>query len=327
MDRIDAHIHYNGDHADNLALLEKHGLKLLNISVPTPNPRWRRAKDIYPGLTKAHSGRYSWVGGFNTPSEEDFADPTAYAQRAIADIDSDVADMAVACKIWKNLGMEVKKPDGSFVMPDDEIFDPMYEHLVKIKLPLLAHIAEPLACWQPLVDNKPHYGYYKNNQQWHMYGKTEYPSHERLIEARDNIMAKHPDLVFVGAHLGSLEYDVREVAKRMDRFPNFVVDTSARTADLTYQDVAVVKEFFNTYQDRILFGTDIVRMDTASELAADERAAQVEQSNQQWEMEFNYYESSGEVTFRSRKTEGLGLSGSQLEKFYTGNARRWYPGL
>jgi len=326
-ERVDAHIHYNGDHADNLALLEKHGLKLLNVCVPGPDLRWRKGKEICRGLMKEHPDRYGWCGGCDTPTAADFADPAVYAERTIADIKDDVANGAVACKIWKNLGMAVKKPDGSFVMPDDEMFDPAYTYLAAGEITVLAHIAEPLACWQPLVDDNPHYDYYKHSPEWHMYDKPEYPTHERLIEARDNIMEKHPNLRLVGAHLGSLEYDVREVASRMDRFPGFAVDTSARTADLTYQDVDVVKEFFHTYQDRILFGTDIVRMDAASGLSDEDRATQLKEADNHWMMEFRYYESDEEVTFRNRKVQGLGLSGEKLEKFYSGNAKKWYPGL
>jgi len=35
---------------------------------------------------------------------------------------------------------------------------------------------------------------------------------------------KHPDLKFIGCHLGSLEWNVDSLAKRLDKFPNMVVD-------------------------------------------------------------------------------------------------------
>ena len=53
------------------------------------------------------------------------------------------------------------------------------------------------------------------------------------MDARDHILAKHPNLVVIGAHIGSLEYNVDEVAKRLDKYPNFHVEVSARTRDLT----------------------------------------------------------------------------------------------
>ena len=76
------------------------------------------------------------------------------------------------------------------------------------------------------------------------------------MDARDHILAKHPTLVVIGAHIGSLEYDVDEVAKRLDTYPNFNVEVSARTRDLTRQPSNKVRAFFLKYQDRILYGTD-----------------------------------------------------------------------
>jgi len=65
-------------------------------------------------------------------------------------------------------------------MVDDPLFDPIWEFLAHEDRTLLMHIGEPLACWRPLVDDNPHYGYYSKNPQWHMYGKPEYPSHEAI---------------------------------------------------------------------------------------------------------------------------------------------------
>jgi enoyl-[acyl-carrier protein] reductase I len=47
-------------------------------------------------------------------------------------------------KIWKEVGLELKRPDGAFLLPDDAILDPVYAHLVSRRKPLLAHLAEPL---------------------------------------------------------------------------------------------------------------------------------------------------------------------------------------
>ena len=47
-------------------------------------------------------------------------------------------------------------------------------------------------------------------------------------------------------------------SRRLDRYPNLAVDISARLGDLAFQDSAKVRDFFLAYQDRILFGTDVV---------------------------------------------------------------------
>ena len=324
MKKIDAHIHFSAGHADGLALLKDVNVHLLNICVAHDEAgAWRSQAQTYQNLATQYPDRFAWCTSFDLPR---FDDPD-YVEKVIAGLAQDFQAGAIACKIWKNIGMEVKKPDGAFIMLDDSLFDPIYEFLTKENKTLLLHIGEPLACWRPLIDDNPHYNYYRNNPEWHMYNKPEYPSHSQLMIARDHMVAKHPQLRVVGAHLASLEYDVAEVAKRLDKYPNLAVDTSARTADLTYQDPGTVRQFFEDYQDRILFGTDIVQRQSLGEMTEDKRVAWLAWAKDRYLTEFAYYESSEEVVFRERKTQGLGLSESVLEKFYVSNAQIWYPGL
>jgi hypothetical protein len=321
---IDAHMHYADDHPDFLALLAEYDLKFLNICfVKDPKLDWRDQADLYQQMASAHPHRFAWCTSFTLP---DFVTPD-WQDQAIAALDADFANGAIACKVWKNVGMELRKPDGSFVMPDDPIFDPVYEHLAARNRTLLTHIAEPLGCWLPLDSNNPHVDYYRNNPEWHMYNRADYPSHGQLIAARDNLVAKHPRLRVVGAHLGSLEYDVDEVAARFDRFPNFAVDISARLVDLAVQPTAKVRDFFLRYADRILFGTDVVMRQRPSTMPADDRATALERLRAGYETHFAYFEQDEEVVIRNRVTKGLNLPAATLDQFYVESARAWYPGL
>ena len=93
-----------------------------------------------------------------------------------------------------------------------------------------------------------------------MYLHPEMPGYEDQIGARDRFVAAHPGLRFVGAHLGSLEYDVDRIAAFLDRFPNANVDMAARMSQVQYQsvrDYEKVRNFFIKYQDRLLYGTDL----------------------------------------------------------------------
>lgn len=324
MKKIDAHIHYAGDSEEDLRMLARHGLKLLNISVARDSHGgWRERTDKWEKLARLDSGRYAWCTSFDLPRFDD----TDYIESVIAGLDRDLEAGAVACKIWKNVGMEVRKPSGEFLMVDDPLFDPVYQHLQKRDVALLLHIGEPLACWQPLVDDNPHYGYYSKHPEWHMHGRPEFPHHTDLVAARDRMVAKFPGLRVVGAHLASLEYDVSEIARRLDELPNFAVDTSARMLDLTYQDSAAVRQFFEHYRDRILFGTDLVKNELSSTLSPEQRQERTEDTERRFRMEFSYYESAEQLTIAGRQVEGLGLSGEILEHFYHRNAERWYPGI
>ncbi len=325
MKTIDAHIHYGDDDPDLLALIAELDLKFLNICVAQDTDgQWREQARRYADLAKRIPTRFAWCTSFDLPDMDRDFDAIVYAQRAIESIDKDFEAGAIACKIWKNFGMEVKDQTGEFIMPDDAILDPIYDHLASKRRPLLAHIAEPLACWLPLDEASPHYGYYSQNPEWHMFNKPDFPSHTQLIAARDNVLAKHPTLRFIGAHLGSLEYDVDEVAARLERYPNFAVDISARLGDLVVQDSAKVRRFFLDYPDRILFGTDVVMRQPPSAMSATAKANAIRSLRDIYATHFAYFESDGMVKVRGRNVQGLGLPKEVLEQFYRGNAEEWY---
>jgi predicted TIM-barrel fold metal-dependent hydrolase len=322
--RIDAHIHYADDDPALLSLLESRDLKLHNICVVHSEfDGWRAQAELYRDMAARFPQRFAWCTSFDLP---DFNDPT-WADRAITGLATDFAAGAVACKVWKNVGMEARKPDGSFLMVDDPIFDPVFEYLAGVGKTLLMHIAEPLACWQPLTPDSPHYNYYSRNPQWHMFNRPEFLSHATLIAARDRVAAKYPRLPIVGAHLGSLEYDVDEVAARLDRYPNFAVDMSARLADLAVQPSSKVRKFFEQYADRILFGTDVVMRQRPSTLDEAARSAAIQQLDESYALHFAYFDQSAELTVRGFNTTGLALPAAIQDLFYHDNALRWYPGI
>ncbi|MBT6147761.1 MAG: amidohydrolase family protein, partial [Gemmatimonadetes bacterium] len=207
-------------------------------------------------------------------------------------------------------------------------YDPIYDYLETQDTTLLLHIGEPRSCWLPLNDPAdPHYGYYSKNPQWHMYGRQDMPSHQEIIDARDRMVAGHPRLRVVGAHLASLEYDVHAIAQRLDEFPNFAVDTSARLLDLALQDTTKVKSFVETYRDRILFGTDIVDDTPWSTLPASEVAAKAPRTRDHIAGELAWYTAGAEVQLRDRTVAGLGLAEDVFQDVVRRNAERWYPGL
>lgn len=322
--RIDAHIHYGDRHPDFLKLLDEIDVKLLNICVSHDSfGEWRQQAAQYCSLAQDFPHRFGWCTSFDLPR---FDDP-AYVDGVLAKLTEDFAAGAVACKAWKNLGMEVKTPEGDYFMVDDPLLDPVFDYLSDRGYTLLTHIAEPLACWQPLTPDNPYYGYYSKNPQWHMYDKPEFPSHQRLMAARDHLIEKHPDLRIVGAHMGSLEYDMDEVAARLRRYPNFAVDVSARAGDLARLDPAKVRALFLEFPDRIIFGTDVVMREDLSAMSEEQRAGRLASLRKYYTGYFGYFESKGTVELQGRQVQGLGLPEPILDQFYVTNAQTWYPGI
>jgi predicted TIM-barrel fold metal-dependent hydrolase len=309
---IDAHLHYLANDPETLPVPDQLDLKFLNVCVAVGD--WPKDQaSLYRKLAAERPARYAWCTSFDLPGTND----PAYADRCIARLDEDFADGAVGCKIWKNVGMELKDAAGRYILCDDKVFDPIYAHLAKHGWTLLAHIAEPMACWLPLDPASPHYSYYKGSPEWHMHGRTDVPSHQALMAARDRVLEKYPTLRVVGAHLGSLEYSLDEMAQRFDRYPNFAVDTSARLGDLAGHPRQQLLAFFQRYQDRILFGTDLCVSGPKS----------LPYVHETYKTERAFYETDQLVKIASREVKGLALPASILEKLYIRNAQRWYPGL
>jgi predicted TIM-barrel fold metal-dependent hydrolase len=251
-----------------------------------------------------------------------------YVDKVTAWLDKSFEAGAVMTKIWKEVGMEMKTPAGEYLMPDDPVFDPIYNHLAKRGKPLLAHLAEPVAAWLPLDPENVHYGYYSTHPEWHVYGREGFPSHETILAARDRILEKHPDLIFIGAHCGSMSHDVDEIAKRFDRYPNFYIDVSARTRDLSRQPAEKVRQFFIKYQDRIMYGTDLGRWPEPDGSPSDNQQVRfTKNAERMYRNDYKYYAGSGRVGMGSKEVDCLNLPRTVLEKFYHKNAQRLIPEL
>ena len=325
MQKIDAHIHFLGSHPDAIATVREFDVaKIVNIcTTGMGGVDWRTTKaEPYRQLADKHPDQYAWVTTFDLP---DFKTPD-YAERVIDGLKKDFAAGAVGCKIWKVFGMGLKDPAGQHVLPDHPILDPIYSWLEKNDRTLLAHIADPLDLWKPNPRKRPP-GAAKNPSAFpERLPSAGLPSHAELIAARDRVIERHPRLRIVGAHLASLEYDLNEIANRLDRYPNFAVDTSARLYDMTFFPAQDVRDFITKYQDRVLFGTDIVRKWTPESLEEEWKKAE-EVCRTTYARELGFWETAGPVYSRWRDVPGVNLPPDVLERFYVKTAQRWYPGL
>jgi predicted TIM-barrel fold metal-dependent hydrolase len=221
--------------------------------------------------------------------------------------------------------MELKSKAGKYLMPDDPVFEPIFDHIEAQNKTLYAHIAEPMAAWLPLDPSNPDSGFYAEKTQrfWYMYGHPDRPSKAAILAARDHMLQRHPNLRVVGCHLGSMEEDVDDIAKRLDLYPNFVVDTAARVDDLMLQPREKVRAFLIKYQDRVLYGSDL---ELVPELG--KPAEQLPDWEEAYAREWTYYATADTITTNEGRTvQGLALPESVLRKIYHDNAVKWVPGF
>ncbi|MBV8891961.1 MAG: amidohydrolase family protein [Acidobacteria bacterium] len=244
-----------------------------------------------------------------------------FAMLTMRGLNQDFSHGAIAVKIWKNIGMELRDQNGRYVLSDDPKLEPIYRDISRHNRTLIAHQAEPDEAWRALNPNGLDYSYYKEHPVWYMYAKPEAPKKQQILAARDHVVAQNPKLRVVGAHLGSMEDDLRGLAERLDRYPNFAVDTAARVIHLVVMPSDKVRAFILKYQERIIYGTDLG-------FAKDEAAPDViNEWQDQYARDWRYFATRDIFEYEGHKTGGLGLPPEVIRKLYHDNAVHWFPGI
>jgi predicted TIM-barrel fold metal-dependent hydrolase len=318
---IDAHAHLYKDDPAFGALFERLKLRILNICViDDRDPDYKGLEPQRRDVLKVRQSTGGRAVFCTTFSPYDFEQP-GFAQRSIHQLDADFQAGAVAVKIYKVMGMEMKSKAGKYVMADDPAFEPIYKDIAAHHRTVVAHLAEPDSCWQPPNPGSPDYEYYQQHPEEYAYAHPEWPSKAAILAARDHLVAENPNLRVVGAHLGSMEADVDQMAQRFDHYPNFAVDTAARVPYFMLQPRDKVRAFLIKYQDRILYATDLVVMPRDS----------TEKALQEWtatyERDWKFFATDQTVEYKGHTYPGLALPEPVLEKIFHGNAVHWFPGI
>jgi predicted TIM-barrel fold metal-dependent hydrolase len=92
--------------------------------------------------------------------------------------------------------------------------------------------------------------------EWSFADGSRFPTRAQLFAERNRVLARHPDVTFVGAHMGSSSEDLDQLGTWLDRYPNFHVDLAASINELGRQPYKA-RRFLIRYHDRVLFGTDL----------------------------------------------------------------------
>ena len=318
---IDAHMHVFEQTPALQAFLSRYHLHLLDIVViDNRDPFYKDFSSQLRQVNSVVQGNPGRAALCTTFDPYDFEKPD-FAQNAIRQLDENFAAGAVAVKIYKTIGMQIQKNNGAYLMPDDPVFAPIYRDIAEHHRTVVAHLAEPTSAWLPPDPESPDYDYYKSHPEEYAYAHPTWPAKEAILAARDHLLQQNPRLRVVGAHLGSMELDVDDIARRFDRYPNFAVDTAARVPYLMLQPREKVRAFLIKYQGRVLYATDKEMMphaDTEKDLAG---------LRNNYERDWKYFSTSETITYMGHTVTGLALPTSVLRKLYHDNAVQWFPGI
>ena len=238
-------------------------------------------------------------------------DEVDYAKTQADVIRDAVKKGAIGLKIYKSLGLRYKDKNGKRIAVNDPRLDPIWAVCGELNIPVLIHSADPFQFWLP----KDIY-----NERWlelkekpnRYYAESDFiPPFEELLAEQHDIFRKHPNTIFINAHMGWMANDLERMGKHLDEFPNVMTEFGAVIAEFGRQP-KTARKFFIDYQDRILFGKDLYK-------------------KEEYYTYFRVLESDDEYFdyFRKRhafwKMYGLGLPDSVLRKIYYENALKLFP--
>jgi predicted TIM-barrel fold metal-dependent hydrolase len=212
-----------------------------------------RYQEPYPDRFAVFSG----IDYDNFASDPNFGETEAKRLR------ESVAIGARGLKVWKTLGLRLRDTEGLLIPVDDERLDPLWATAAELNVPVLIHINDPVAFFQPLDRFNERWEELHNHPDWHFYPTRprgdlmhpDFPSFDEVIEQFERLLRRHAQTTFIGAHVGCYAENLDWVGRVMDACPNFYADISARIAELGRQPYTA-RDFFINHQDQIVFGTD-----------------------------------------------------------------------
>lgn len=304
---IDVHNHQNSLRPGDINRLLTDMDKLnMRVMVNLSGGNGDRLRDMTSAIQSTSPKRFIVFANINFNG---IGEP-GWTEKAVQQLEADVKAGANGLKIFKNLGFSVKDNQGKRVTVDDPRLDGIWAKCGELKIPVLIHTADPRSFWEEQDDK---------NERW-----LELATHpgrkrddrnpapwETLIGEQHRMFKKHPKTTFIAAHFGWYPNDLTKLGQLLNDMPNVVVEFGAVIAELGRQPKAA-RQFFEKYQDRILFGKDSW---VPEEYATYFRVLETED-------EYFPYHKKYHAFWRMY---GMGLPDSILKKVYYKNALRIIP--
>jgi predicted TIM-barrel fold metal-dependent hydrolase len=197
--------------------------------------------------------RFRLFGGVDWSGWEDH--PTNFGEWASKRLKAQRELGADGLKVWKKFGLEVRDPKGKLVRVNDRRLDPLWETAGHLHMPVLIHVADPVAFFDPLDGSNERWEELHAHPDW-QFPSPPFPHFNSILNDLRDLVLRHRQTIFIGAHVGCYAENLYWVGAMLRKCPNFFVDIAGRIGELGRQP-ASAKHFFTTFPDRILFGSDM----------------------------------------------------------------------
>lgn len=262
-----------------------------------------------------HAGKHLDFFSFCMPADlRDFESPN-FERRIIHSFDR----MASACrtcgiKIWKDIGLQLKRKNGRFASLLDPEFEVIWDYARQNNLPVVIHVADPPAFFKKVNYRNERLEELLRYPMWSYYGKG-FPAYSELIRQFDCLVGRNPGVTFIAAHLVSAASNLDLVGRMMEQHPNMYADIAAVLPEIGRQP-RCFRRLAKRFPERILFGTDY--------FGGDSMYYEPYFRFLGTEDEYFAYRSGDDCSQGRWRIYGAGLSERILRKIYAENAKRIY---
>lgn len=150
---------------------------------------------------------------------------------------------------------------------NDRRFDGFYQYAEEHRLPIVMHLGDPAHFWDPSKATP-----YAISRGW-VYTEDE-PSLEMLRSWVDDILARFPKLTLILAHFYFMGDELTRAAKLLDTYDNVHFDLTPGGEMFVgfSKNPMEARAFFEKYQNRLLYGSDMYNAFDSPEKADAEMA-------------------------------------------------------
>jgi predicted TIM-barrel fold metal-dependent hydrolase len=299
------------DVAELLAVMDRHHVEsIVNLD------------GMWEGELTANLERYdhAFPGRFATFCQLDWrllAHPRG-EEALVASLEDSARRGAHGVKVWKNLGLGFRRQDGSLARPDDDEVVRVLGRAGELGLPVLIHVADPRAFFEPLDERNERVDELRGAPDWWFGDTGRYPTFEALLASLRTLVLATPGTTYIGAHVGCDAENLDAVDSLLDAAPNFHIDIAGRMAELGRQPRRF-RRLVEKHPDRVLFGTDIYPA-SAEQYALHFRFLETDDED------FEYAPGEPIAPQGRWSVSALDLPRRVLETVYNGNARRLLAG-
>ncbi|MGE5847993.1 MAG: amidohydrolase family protein, partial [Ignavibacteria bacterium] len=262
-------------------------------------------------LTHAHGGEFDSLVNFYSKYPDRFElwcgfdytgyDKPGFGPNAVEELDRcfKMGAKGVGELGDKGKGLFYCKPPAWGMHIDDPRMDPLLQKCAELNMPINIHVGEPQWFYEKMDSTNDGL---LNAFDWRL-DNQEGLDLNSVLKTLENAVKKHPGTIFIACHLANQNTDLNKLGVLLDKYANLYADISARYAE-NAPVPRYTKAFFEKYQDKLLYGTDMGFEKSMYETtfrileSLDEHFYNIELFNYHWPL------------------NGFGLNDETLEKLY-----------